>query len=140
MVLEREEFVKVHRDGLYKRFYPRHVKVIRKEKHLSRIQKQLMDEVDRHPGISQTTLARYVEESKQVISYHIRVLHKAGFVNVQKEGGVSKVFAVKGMWPAKDIEEVSEVEEVVVTEAAPVSAGSSDDGRSRIGPGHIGRI
>jgi len=140
MVLEREEFVKVHRDGLYKRFYPRHVKVLRKEKHLSRIQKQLMDEVDRHPGISQTTLAKYLEESKQVISYHIRVLHKAGFVNVQKEGGVSKVSAVKGMWPAKEVEEVSEVEEVVVTEAAPASAGSGDAGVSRIGPGHIGRI
>ena len=135
MVLEREEFVKVYRDGFYKRFYPKHIKAIRREKHLSRIQRQIMDEVDRHPGISQKTLASYVQESKQVISYHIKVLQKAGFVTVEKEAGISKVFAVKGMWPAKATEEAVEAEEVVTTEAEPVASGSGS-----IGKGHIGRI
>jgi DNA-binding transcriptional ArsR family regulator len=138
MVLEREEFVKVYRDGFYKRFYPKHIKAIRKEKHLSRIQRQLMDEVDRHPGISQKTLASYVQESKQVISYHIKVLQKAGFVTVEKEGGISKVFSVKGMWPAKDVEVAIEAEEIVPAEAAPAVAG--DSGRMGSEKGHIGRI
>ncbi len=139
MVLEREEFVKVHRDGFYKRFYPRHVKVLHREKHLSRLQKQLLDEVSRHPGISQKTLSSYLEESKQVISYHIKVLSKAGLLRVEKEGSITKVYSTKGT-KEPELEEVHEVEEVLTTRAGPTSMGPSDGGSYRGGPGHIGRI
>jgi DNA-binding transcriptional ArsR family regulator len=139
MVLEREEFVKVDRDGFYKRFYPRHAKIINREKHLSRIQKQLMVEVNAHPGISQKTLASYLDESKQVISYHIRVLSKAGILRVEKEGSVTKVYSTKRT-KEPEVEEVHEVEEVLTTKAGPTSAGPSEGGSRRIGPGHIGRI
>jgi|GEM_PF-2140337 len=138
MVLEREEFVKVDRDGFYKRFYPRHAKILHREKHLSRLQKQLIEEVGRHPGISQKTLASYLEESKQVVSYHIKVLSKAGLLRVEKEGSITKVYSIKVM-KEPEVEEVHEVEEVVVTRAGPTSAGPSE-GSSRSGPGHIGRI
>jgi predicted transcriptional regulator len=91
-VLEREEFIVSVRDGIYKRFYPRHMKIPRKERQLSHIQRDIVEGLKTHPGTSQNGLARMLGESKQVIAYHIRVLSKANIVRVDKDGQLTKCF------------------------------------------------
>jgi predicted transcriptional regulator len=126
-VLEREEFIKSNRDGLYKRFYPKHVKISKKGKHLSRLQKDIIEEVERHPGIVQKTLAKFLGESKQVVSYHIKVLTKAKLLKIEKEGSYKKLYSNRShksrVKKDKMVEAVSEDEPMVV-EAEPVGSGS----------------
>ncbi len=84
-VLEREEYISSERDGIYKRFYPRHMKIPRKERQLSHLQRDVVEALKTHPGTSQNGLARMLGESKQVVGYHIRVLQKAGIVRVERD-------------------------------------------------------
>jgi predicted transcriptional regulator len=126
-VLEREEFIKSNRDGLYKRFYPRHVKVSKKGKHLTRLQKDILEEVERHPGIVQKTLARFLGESKQVISYHIKVLAKAKLIRIEKEGSYHKIYSKKSHKARTRPKKVIEVEEeAIAIEAEPVGSSGSE--------------
>jgi predicted transcriptional regulator len=91
-VLEREEYIVSERDGIYKRFYPRHMKIPRKERQLSRVQLDIISALRAQPGTSQNGLARMLGESKQVIGYHIRVLEKAGIVRVEREAQGTRCF------------------------------------------------
>jgi predicted transcriptional regulator len=84
-VLEREEYITSERDGIYKRFYPRHMKIPRKERQLTRVQRDIVSALRTHPGTSQNGLARIVGESKQVVGYHVRVLQKAGILRVERD-------------------------------------------------------
>ena len=91
-VLEREEYIVSEREGIYKRFYPKHMKIPRKERQLSRVQVDIISALRTHPGTSQNGLARMLGESKQVIGYHIRVLEKAGLVRVDREAQATRCF------------------------------------------------
>jgi predicted transcriptional regulator len=91
-VLEREEYIVSEREGIYKRFYPKHMKIPRKERQLSRVQVDIISALRTHPGTSQNGLARMLGESKQVIGYHIRVLEKAGIVLVEREAQATRCF------------------------------------------------
>jgi len=126
-VLEREEFIKSNRDGLYKRFYPKHVKISKKGKHLSRLQKDIIEEVERHPGIVQKTLAKFLGESKQVISYHIKVLAKAKLIKIEKEGSYKRLYSNRShkarVKQTKVVDDAS-VDEPMVVEAEPAGSGS----------------
>ncbi len=91
-VLEREEYIISERDSIYKRFYPRHMKIPRKERQLSRVQRDILSALRTHPGASQNGLARMLGESKQVIGYHIRVLGKAGLVRVERDAQQTRCY------------------------------------------------
>jgi predicted transcriptional regulator len=91
-VLEREEYIVSEREGIYKRFYPKHMKIPRKERQLSRVQVDIISALRTHPGTSQNGLARMLGESKQVIGYHIRVLEKAQIVRVEREAQATRCF------------------------------------------------
>jgi len=91
-VLEREEYITSERDSIYKRFYPRHMKIPRKERQLSRVQRDIVSALGTHPGTSQNGLARMLGESKQVIGYHIRVLSKAGLVRVEHDAQQTRCY------------------------------------------------
>jgi predicted transcriptional regulator len=91
-VLEREDYIVSEREGIYKRFYPRHMKIPRKERQLSRVQLDIISALRMHPGTSQNGLARMLGESKQVIGYHIRVLEKAGIVRVERDAQATRCF------------------------------------------------
>jgi predicted transcriptional regulator len=91
-VLEREEYITSERDSIYKRFYPRHMKIPRKERQLSRVQRDIVSALRTHPGASQNGLARMLGESKQVIGYHIRVLGKAGLVRVERDAQQTRCY------------------------------------------------
>jgi len=114
LVLEREGYVKTSRDGMFKRFYPRSMRIPRKKKHLSRMQKDIVEAVRKTPGMNQNAIARELGESKQVISYHVKALAKADIIVVQKAGNETMCFLaehVEGAEGSEDTEEVELVEE-----------------------------
>jgi predicted transcriptional regulator len=91
-VLEREEYITSERDGIYKRFYPRHMKIPHKERQLTRVQRDIVEALKAHPGTSQNGLARLIGESKQVVGYHVRVLEKAGLVRVERDAQQTRCY------------------------------------------------
>ncbi len=95
-VLLREEYLVARREGGYKRFYPRDMQVPRKRVHFTRLQIDIADKSRMHPGISQSSLARMLGESKQVVSYNLKVLIAAGVVRVERVGSKTLVFPVEG--------------------------------------------
>jgi len=95
-VLVREEFIVVRREGGFKRFYPRDMKVPRKRVHFTRLQLDIVEKLSLHPGLTQATLARMLGESKQVINYNISVLIAAEVVRVEREGGKTLCYVTDG--------------------------------------------
>ena len=95
-VLLREEYIVARREGGYKRFYPVDMQVPRKRVHFTRLQIDIAEKASLHPGISQSSLARMLGESKQVVSYNLKVLIAAGVVRVERDGPRTLVFPVEG--------------------------------------------
>jgi predicted transcriptional regulator len=94
-VLIREEFIVARREGGYKRFYPRDMKVPRKRVHFTRLQLDILDKLRMHPGLTQAALSRMLDESKQVVNYNISVLMAADMVLVERDGGKTRCFVTK---------------------------------------------
>lgn len=84
--LEREEFIKSVRDGMYKRFYPVGLKIPKREIKLSAMQERILDIIRQHPGISQKEVAGEVGISAPAVIYHIGVLAGAKLVRSDKVG------------------------------------------------------
>ena len=84
--LEREEFIKSIRDGMYKRFYPVGLKIPKREIKLSAMQERILDIIRHHPGISQKEVAGEVGISAPAVIYHIGVLAGAKLVRSDKVG------------------------------------------------------
>lgn len=95
-VLLREEYVVAHREGGFKRFYPRDMQIPRKRVHFTRLQIDILEKVRRHPGIGQSELAATLSESKQVVSYNLKVLVAAGVARVEREGSKARCYLVEG--------------------------------------------
>jgi predicted transcriptional regulator len=112
-VLEREGFIKSLRDGIYKRFYPTGVKIPEKKLHLSRIQRDILLEIQKHPGVTQKQISKLLDESKQVINYHVKVLESAGLIRLERIGRETACFAGKVRYVQK--EDVFEVADEIST-------------------------
>ncbi len=93
-VLEREDYIVSVRDGIYRRFYPRHIKIPTRERQLTRVQLDILAALKSNPGTSQNGLARVLGESKQVVAYHMKVLTRAGLVRVERDGQMTKCYLV----------------------------------------------
>ncbi len=91
-VLIREEFIVTRREGGFKRFYPRDMRVPRKRVHFTRLQLDIVEKLSMHPGSTQASLARMLDESKQVINYNIGVLVAAEVVRVDREGSKTRLY------------------------------------------------
>ncbi len=110
-VLVREEFLVVRREGGFKRFYPRDMKVPRKRVHFTRLQLDIVEKLSLHPGLTQAALARMLGESKQVINYNISVLIAAEVVRVEREGGKTLCYVTDGSSVKPQMAELVEEEE-----------------------------
>jgi predicted transcriptional regulator len=93
-VLEREGYVKSMRDGMYKRFYPSSAKVPRE--HLTPMQRRIMEQIRDRDGISQARIARLIEESPQVVNYHINIMAKAKIIRLEKHGRKTLCYVDQG--------------------------------------------
>ncbi len=94
-VLVREEFIVARREGGYKRFYPRDMRVPRKRVHFTRLQLDILEKLRLHPGSTQAALAKMLGESKQVINYNIKVLITAEAVRIERDGGKTLCYVEK---------------------------------------------
>jgi DNA-binding MarR family transcriptional regulator len=94
-VLEREGYIKSLKEGIYKRFYPATMRVPEKRLHLSRIQRDILKEIQNHPGVTQKQLSKLLDESKQVINYHVKILESARLVRYERAGRETNLFAGK---------------------------------------------
>jgi predicted transcriptional regulator len=108
-VLEREGYIKSFRDGIYKRFYPKNMRIPEKRFHLSRIQRDILSEIQKHPGVTQKQIAKLLDESKQVINYNVKILENASLIRVERYGRETACFAGKVRYiPDEDVYEVGE--------------------------------
>ena len=85
-VLMREEFIVARNEGVFKRFYPRDYKIPKGRTLLTRLQVDILEAVEKSPGISQRDVAHALGESKQVISYNVGVLREAGILSGERRG------------------------------------------------------
>ncbi len=121
-VLARESFVVAARDGLLKRFYPAHVRISPRRKALSRLQKDVLDAVGNHPGISQHGIARLLGESKQVVHYHIKILSAASLVRVERTGSETRCFGGDAAEAPHPVESDGESERAGAADGETVAA------------------
>jgi len=80
--LERENFVKSHRDGRMRRLYVRGYRA----GGLSTMQQSILDIIAEAPRISQKAIADHLQVSKQTVNYHIKRLEREGFISVERRG------------------------------------------------------
>ena len=85
--LEIQGFIKSHRDGTYKRFYPMgssHSK--KKGIRLSDLQLSILDNLRQAPGLTQSEIAKSIGMSQQSISYNISILYRNEIIHYERNG------------------------------------------------------
>ena len=91
--LEREEFVKSRKFGLYRRFYPKHMRIPDDgDFRLNNVQKNIVDVIDENPGISQKEIATAMNVTPPTVNYHIGILASAKMIRVVREGRRTNCF------------------------------------------------
>lgn len=91
--LEREEFVKSKRFGLYRRFYPSYMQLPDENFfHMNDVQRMIVEIIKNSPGISQKEIADRLNVTPPTINYHINILHRNSLVSVVKRGRMTHCF------------------------------------------------
>ena len=91
--LELQGYIKSHRDGTYKRFYPTGMKIPRKKGiQLSDLQIGIVDAIRQSPGISQKEIAKREGISQQSVSYNLAILERMGTLDSVRDGVRKKYF------------------------------------------------
>ncbi|MEW6070425.1 MAG: winged helix-turn-helix transcriptional regulator, partial [Candidatus Thermoplasmatota archaeon] len=86
-ILEKEGYIRSETEGMYKRFYVMGVKTFEKAVPVvSNLQKDIIDMVKAHPGITQKELITLTGKSQQAVSYNIKVLMRAGLLREERIG------------------------------------------------------
>ncbi len=85
--LEIQGFIKSHRDGTYKRFYPMGAKLSkRKGIRLSDLQLGILDNLRQSPGMTQSQVAAAMGMSQQSISYNLNLLVRNDITRYERSG------------------------------------------------------
>jgi predicted GH43/DUF377 family glycosyl hydrolase/DNA-binding MarR family transcriptional regulator len=91
--MERENFIKSMRDGMYKRFYPVDQKVARVNGFgTESIQGKIVMHVMGNPGLTQREISKALSVSQQVVSYHLKIMQETGHVRVRRDGRTNRYF------------------------------------------------
>ena len=83
--LESEGFIKSRQDGMYRRFYTIDAKIDGKLI-ISELQEKILNFIKSHPGTSGTGIASELGMDRKLITYHVGVLEKIGFVYTEHRG------------------------------------------------------
>lgn len=92
--LEEAGYVRSERDGIYRRFYPEGdlgPDVSTRASTRSRI----LDEIEAEPGVHASAIARRLEISKQLVSYHVTALVEAGRVDRETGGWKARLWPIE---------------------------------------------
>jgi len=90
-VLEREEYIKEHQDGMYRRFYSSDLQKLENNL-IPTVQQKILRTIKDNPGISQSKISKLTGNSRFVVNYHTKILNHGGMISVEKEGRTSHCF------------------------------------------------
>ncbi len=92
--LERENYIKSMRDGIYKRFYPVGMKIPEKpKKRLSPVQKEILVTIKRNPGTTQKEISKGLNLSQQVVSYHVNLMIESQLLRTEKHDNTLRYYS-----------------------------------------------
>jgi predicted transcriptional regulator len=92
-MLEKQGYVKSQFDSIYRRFYPKDMKIPTMDiTMLSKMQLSIINKILEKPDTTQNEIAKSVGESKQVVNYHLKVLSKAGVVRLKRDGRKTRCY------------------------------------------------
>lgn len=95
--LEREQFVKSKRFGLYRRFYPMHMKIPEDGFFTpNEIQKTIVELIRAAPAITQKEIAERLGLTPPTVNYHVSILSGHGAIRVERAGRKTHCFVVEG--------------------------------------------
>ncbi len=95
-MLEQQKYIKSYQDGMYRRFYPVNVK----QKHgvnLNDAQEQILRTVRSFPGISQSNIARFLNQNRKSVHYNIKRLSDEGLILVETAGRETRCYYLNGL-------------------------------------------
>jgi predicted transcriptional regulator len=99
--LEREQFVKSKRFGLYRRFYPMHMKIPEDGFFTpNEIQKTIVDLIRATPAITQKEIAERLGLTPPTVNYHVGILSEHGAIRVERGGRKTHCFVVDAATPS----------------------------------------
>ena len=84
--LEKEGLVKSKKIGIFRRFYPSGGDVPKD------LEEKIIDVIIDSPGISQSSVAKRLDITRQVANYHINSLRRRGRLIVRKSGRTSEIY------------------------------------------------
>ena len=84
--LEKEGVVRSKKIGIFRRFYPSGGDVPKD------LEEMIVDVILDNPGISQTSVAKRLDITRQVANYHINSMKRRGRLIVRKAGRSSEIF------------------------------------------------
>jgi PKD repeat protein/DNA-binding transcriptional ArsR family regulator len=91
-VLEFHEYIVSRRDGMYKRFYPKGMR-IPEGKHKS-IQEQMLEMIMANPKITQKQMAERLGIDRSTVNYHVKILLAMGVIRSEKDGQIKYYYFV----------------------------------------------
>jgi len=84
-VLEKEQLIVSEQDGNNRCFWAAGVKHDTDKVRLSRIQENIIKEIHKEPGITQSQIAKRMGISRKVVFYHVKFLRNSGVVREEKD-------------------------------------------------------
>ncbi len=84
-VLEKGGFLKSVTDGMYRRYYPKKMKVTTYGR-ITSVQEEILRRIEETPAITQKDLSKLVSLSTATINYHIRKLTNKGLITSSRTG------------------------------------------------------
>lgn len=100
-VLEEEKLVYSQSDSVYRRFYPSEARIPRingndgltyTHVQLNKTQDEIIEIIEKNPGLTQKDIAKLVGKSRQVVNYNINAMAQLGLIKLQREGNRTKCF------------------------------------------------
>ncbi len=100
-VLEDDELIISQSDGFYRRFYPKEARIPHingndglnyTHVQLNKTQDEIINVIQKTPGLTQKEIAKLVGKSTQVINYNINTMSQLGLVKLQREGNKTKCY------------------------------------------------
>ncbi|MFW3146067.1 MAG: winged helix-turn-helix transcriptional regulator [Thermoplasmatota archaeon] len=84
--LEKEGLLRSKKIGIFRRFYPASGDVPKD------LEEKIIDVVLDNPGISQSSVAKRLDITRQVANYHINSLKRRGHIIVKRSGRNSEIY------------------------------------------------
>ncbi len=103
--LEREGYIISKRDRGYTRFYPKSIKLPKRNiRELIPLQRDIVEIVKNNPGISQRGIADQLDISYQLVHYHVKVLQDADYLYLEKDAKQSYCYDVESFHEGSGLE------------------------------------